>query len=57
MTACNDNLYVVFLLSAHRNSLHRDVSHCGSDKIATLNAYYKDGKNAFLMSVRLNKDN
>ena len=29
----------------------------GYSKIATLNAYYKDGKNAFLMSVRLNKDN
>ena len=28
----------------------------GYSKIATLNAYYKDGKNAFLMSVRLNKD-
>ena len=29
----------------------------GYSKIATFNAYYKDGKNAFLMSVRLNKDN
>ena len=29
----------------------------GYSKIATLNTYYKDGKNAFLMSVRLNKDN
>tara|TARA_Y100000590_G_scaffold266442_1_gene299268 strand:- start:2790 stop:3299 length:510 start_codon:yes stop_codon:yes gene_type:complete len=28
----------------------------GFSKIATLNAYYKDGKNAFLMSTRLNKD-
>ena len=32
-------------------------ANLGFSKIATLNAYYKDGKNAFLMSVRLNKDN
>ena len=29
----------------------------GFDKIATLNTYYKDGRNAFLMSAKLNRNN
>jgi len=29
----------------------------GFNKIATLNTYYKDGRNAFLMSAKLNKNN
>tara|TARA_B100001013_G_scaffold35529_1_gene19095 strand:+ start:693 stop:1190 length:498 start_codon:yes stop_codon:yes gene_type:complete len=29
----------------------------GFDRIATLNTYYKDGRNAFLMSAKLNRNN
>ena len=29
----------------------------GFNKIATLNTYYKDGRNAFLMSAKLNRNN
>tara|TARA_B100001750_G_scaffold237954_1_gene243811 strand:- start:5048 stop:5605 length:558 start_codon:yes stop_codon:yes gene_type:complete len=51
---CNESYLEVRTDNAAAIKLYEDL---GFDKIATLNAYYKDGKNAFLMSARLNKNN
>ena len=51
---CNESYLEVRTDNIAAIKLYEDL---GFDKIATLNAYYKDGKNAFLMSARLNKNN